>query len=214
MKKAASIINPQKIVQEIERVSRIYFLECDFRLKQRGYNFYLSTGDNKSKAISPRRNSYQEIEVLKWFKDFWIYMEITFLQIIKNDFNILFSLSVFKGDISDNEKLPLFRAEWDNYDDNQIHPQPHWHFYSNLRYRYFQNDFSDFVSKEQSEFEQLLDPEVDTIDLNVSKMHFAMKAIWEEGSHQHIHKIKNEADFIKWYQGLLNHLKAQLEFVI
>lgn len=188
------------------------------------------------KDLSPASNNYngipELINALKWFNNFWIYISINFEPIsseskfprdynkkkyieildsnylkIKNQYyNVIVSISVFQGGYQANEKKQLFRAEWDNYDDNKVHPQPHWHFYPEENLLSDKDDTFDFVLDEKNDF--LVDASLHKIDLK--RMHFAMNGQWAQNGHQ-IHKICDSKILVNWLYGALSHIKEQLK---
>jgi len=207
-----SMLDPLLIIEELNRISKSYFLENTFYFNPLAIHRYYSTGNNTSKAINHNKNSNEEINVVKWFDDFWVYVEILFSQTSQNKIDIFFSFSVFEGEAEDNIKNQLFRAEWDNYDDNSIHPQPHWHFHSNDISEEVVMNFADMIEEEQSDFLDMINDEKAKV-ININKMHFAMSAMWNNNINGHINKIKEENELIYWYEGLLSHIRTQLEFV-
>lgn len=206
------MLNPKNIITEICKTSKSYFPESSFYLEPINIYKYYSTGNNTSKAINHNKNSNEEINVVKWFDDFWVYIEITFNQADKKTINTFFTLSVFEGSNQDNIKNQLFRAEWDTYNDNLIHPQPHWHFYSYGLIENIVKDFGDIIDKEQSGFIELINEEKSK-GININKIHFAMSALWDTKIDGHIHSITDDNKLLNWYQGLMSHIKTQLEYV-
>ena len=171
-------------------------------------NKVISFGSPSSKAINNYKNEKKEVNVVKWIKDFWLYVEFN---LFNTDF-IYFSLSVFKGKSTD-KKTQLFRAEWDNYQDNNKHPQPHWHVYPyNLKDSSFK-DFAEIILEEnQNDFMEFLNMESsDYID--IKKIHFAMNGMWGKNE-SHIHSFVIDDTFIiNWFFGLIGHIKEQLEYI-
>lgn len=207
------MLNQKKIISELNKVGKHYFPESSFYLTKANDSFrkYISKGNFATKAINNIRNSKEEINVVKWFDDFWISIEILFNLPDKKTFNTFFTLSVFQGESTDDIKNQLFRAEWDTYDNNKEHPQPHWHFHSNRKIENIVNDFIDLVNEEDIGFASSLNEEKSK-GINIEKIHFAMQAQWGQNK-GHIHKIGEEATIINWFQGLLGHIKTQLEDV-
>jgi len=205
------MLNPKKIITDINRVSKSYFPESSFYLEPKSFYKYYSTGDYTSKAINHNKNSSEEINVVKWFDEFWIFIEISFNQSDKKTVNTFFSLSVFEGSSHEKSKIQLFRAEWDTYNNNLFHPQPHWHFYSHDGIENLVKDFADVINTEQSDFIQLVNKDKSK-GIEINKMHFAMSALWNQEIDGHIQSISKDSDLINWYQGLLSHIKTQLEF--
>jgi len=210
--KITNMLNTNDIITEICKASKNYFPESSFYMAKENFFKYYSSGNNTTKAVNHYKNSNEEINVVKWFDDFWVYLELNVKPINRTNINTSITLSVFQGDSQDNIKYQLFRAEWDTYNDNKIHPQPHWHFYSNSVVDNIALQFVDIVDKEKSDFLSMLSSEKPKC-IEINKMHFAMRALWDINPESgHIHKITQETDFINWYKGLLSHIKTQLEF--
>lgn len=199
------MLDKQSIIKKINKTCRIFFTESSFFLNPSSANRFVITGDKKSKARNNYSNQSEEIYVIKWFDCFWVYIEIRF-----ENQNTLISLSVFQGEETDNIKHQLFRAEWDDYNNNEEkHPQPHWHITSNQA---IEKTFKEIASIEDSDtFANLLIEEKSKI-IDINKIHFAMIGNWINNE-THIHSINSEEKVIKWFQGLLSHLKEQLEYV-
>ncbi|MBO6517710.1 MAG: hypothetical protein JJ975_14290 [Bacteroidia bacterium] len=166
------------------------------------FNRYVISGDYMSKALNDVGSSYEEVNVLKWFDKFWVYVSMTFQQTYTQ-----ISVSVFYGDTQDLDKNQLFRCEWDDYNDSQVlHPQPHWHFKANSRTI---NKFEDMVQQEGfvSEVKNSGD-----VPFDIGDMHFAMSANWMVGG-KHVTQIGDSEVVLNWFQGLLAHLKEQLVYI-
>jgi len=217
--------NFPEITSKIENVFDVYFPESTVKLRQKDYGFYVISGDVLSNAINIIRNDREEINVLKWFNDFWIYFEIrfiptnvdenheNFIQIDDKYYQINLSLSVFQGVNSDLSKTQLFRAEWDNYGNNKKHPQPHWHIYPfKYDYKTYQ-DFETFMEiKDEPGFEEFIELKTKQEIIDISNLHFAMNGQWSKNN-GHIHFVENINELFNWMNGLLNHIKEQLEYV-
>lgn len=186
---------------------------------------FVITGNDLSPALNNHNGTREPINTLKWFNNFWIYIVINFKPIvveskftkdfnkkkyfeivdsnylkIKNQYyNVIVSISVFQGGYQANEKKQLFRAEWDNFDDNIIHPQPHWHFYPE------EDVIIDFAMDEKNDFME--NESLRKIDLK--RMHFAMNGQWSQNKTQ-IHKINDSKVLVNWLVGALRHIKEQL----
>jgi hypothetical protein len=171
----------------------------------------------------------EAVKVLKWFSNFWLFLEIKFLDEKKNrkgerkietKTSTFISLSVFQGQNADNEKYQLFRAEWDDYaiwdeseklnknnNSEKKHAQPHWHITSGLA---IENTFREYAANlDDSDFISLLEDEKNKV-FDVKKIHFAMNGDWANGN-DHIHKMDDEQQIVNWLQGMLFHLRDELE---
>lgn len=198
------MINPQVIITEINKKSLPYFQESSFVLNKNGHK-YISAGSYTTCA----HNSRNEIKVIKWFLDFWVYVEIDFKKDLEEGlYHIFFSMSVFKGRDDDCLKKQLFRAEWDSFDDNKEHPQPHWHFSTDYNQMYSSFDEM-LLDNPKGGFKEMLHEKDNN---KIHKFHFAMNALWHDDE-GHIHKIDDNKKFIQWFIGLLGHTEAQLRYI-
>jgi hypothetical protein len=102
----------------------------------------------------------------------------------------------------------LFRAEWDDYNNpNEQHAQPHWHITSNQA---MENTFLRYAdSFDKQDFLQLLETEKQSV-FDVKTIHFAMNGDWYN-KETHIHRLEDEQQIATWLQGLLAHLRTELE---
>jgi hypothetical protein len=203
------MLNPPEIIKKIKKTCKIYFSESSFKLEERGYNRFVVSGNYTTKAINNYNNSREEVNVIKWFNDFWLYIDIKFVQ-SEDNIDTFISISVFQGENSDNIKKQLFRAEWDNFDNNDTHPQPHWHIYPDYD---FEKTFSEFlgIHDEGNSFADLLNEDKSKI-IDLKRIHFAMNGAWSI-KNGHIHRINEGDSIINWLHGLLAHIKSQLEYV-
>lgn len=193
-----------KVISEINKSCKIFFTESTFFLRPSSTNRFNITGDNSSKAINNHNNSSEEVNVIKWFSDFWVYIDIRF-----ENKNTFISLSIFQGE-QISCKHQLFRAEWDDYNNKEEkHSQPHWHITSN---QVIEKTFEELAKIEDSDtFSSLLKEEKSKI-IDINKIHFAMNGNWINNETD-IHPLDNEEKIVRWFQGLLSHLKTQLDYV-
>lgn len=198
------MINKKLLIDEINKGCKLLF-DSSFHLKPSTVNRFRITGNQSSKALNNYKSIKEEINVIKWFDIFWIYLEITFVEE-----NTFISLSVFQGEQSDDAKNQLFRAEWDDYNnEDEKHPQPHWHITSNQS---IENTFKEYTDTFENEgFAELLKEEKTKI-IDVNKIHFAMNGNWINDD-THIQSISDNSKIVKWFQGLFSHLRVQLEYV-
>jgi len=155
-------------------------------------------------AINRHKNYASEVNVLHWFDDFWLFIEMQILNRRKS-----ISISIFQGEQNDKAKCQLLRAEWDDYGNTgESHAQPHWHITSNQaieetfkKYAEITDDggFIDTLKAEKSK----------VIDIN--RIHFAMNGNWQNNE-THIHKIDDETKIVNWLKGVLTHLKNELTY--
>ena len=201
-----------KIITELIKIGKDYF-DNSFHFKQVS-NSFVAKSNFMSFAINNKKNDAQKVNVINWFDDLWFYIEIKYIpKIDKKEIipNIFFSLSVFQGEISDEKKVQLFRAEWDNYDEpNNEHPQPHWHIYTQKEDLTAEN-FEEEIQQETNPFNEFLESDRNKI-INTDIFHFAMNGQWSENKSD-VHSISIESDLTNWFRGLLNHLKKELKYV-
>lgn len=198
------MINKKSLIDDINKGCKLLF-DSSFYLKPSTVNRFRITGNESSKALNNYKSIKEEINVIKWFDVFWIYLEITFVES-----NTFISLSVFQGEQNDKVKNQLFRAEWDDYNnEDEKHPQPHWHITSNQA---IENTFEEYTDTfENDGFAELLKEEKRKI-IDINKIHFAMNGNWINDD-THIQSINDNAKIVKWFQGLFSHLRVQLEYV-
>lgn len=193
-----------ELIEDINSNCRFLFPNQLFKLEERGKSFnstiYIIQGN--SKALNKKKNDTEEVSVLHWFEDFYIYIEIRFVST-----HTFISLSVFKGKDDDYEKHQLFRAEWDDYDrENESHAQPHWHITTD---KAISDNFEKYLGESEKntlEFFELSKSEV----FDIKNFHFAMLGNWQQDE-SHVHKISEKEKVVKWLIGLLQHIKVELD---
>lgn len=126
------------IVEKINKDCKSLFVENFKLIPSSGHhNIYVFKIEGTSFAIN--RYDSEPVKVLRWFDEFWLYIEVRFAAEKSKDGNkkivttihTHISLSVYQGDDDDNRKIQLFRAEWDDLSNpNEKHSQPHWHITS------------------------------------------------------------------------------------
>lgn len=202
------------IVKLINKECNILFTK-NFKLIpfKNHHNLIIYRIEGDSSALN--RYDYAPIKVLSWFDKFWLFIEIKF--IIQNEkivnkhiqkIHTNISLSVYEGLSSDDRKVQLFRAEWDDMNNpSELHSQPHWHITSSQAIektfeKYSkQFDNGDFISLLEKEKEKLFD---------VKKIHFAMNGDWQNNNN-HVHSIDDPVKVSKWLKGLLSHIRLELD---
>ena len=201
------MLNRISLINTINNSCNIFFTGSTFILNNTNLGKFKISGNNTSKARNNYKNESEEINVIKWFEDFWFYLEINFQK-----HNTFISLSVFQGKANDPIKHQLFRAEWDDYNNSEEkHPQPHWHITAN---QVIEKTFKELAESTENAdtFIGLLEEEKSKI-IDVNKIHFAMNGNWINNE-THVHLLNNEDKIVRWFQGLLSHIKEQLEYLI
>jgi len=197
-----------KIIQGIIDACKIHFEDSTFCLKSETMSLFVISGDIMSKGINNFREGRKQVNVLKWFEEFWIYMETSFVLIDKAFPRIFVSISVFQGKSEDEHKTQLFRAEWDSYENNKHHAQPHWHLYPHKYHYRVYEDFEAFNDMKNEGFETLIKDDFKKI-IDIRRIHFAMNAEWAKNLGA-IHPLA-DIDILKnWLQGLFSDIKFQI----
>ena len=204
-------LDTEKLINTMDR-TLITCLSVSSGLIKRNPFHYTIKGE--SSALNRKKNSAESVSVAKWFKNFWLFLEIKFdiQQIVvgrkkQPQIGTKISLSVFQGENSDNEKYQLLRAEWDDYNNSEEkHAQPHWHITSSQA---IENTIYEYANIfDNQDFLQILESEKEKV-IDVKKIHFAMNGNWmNDGSH--VHKMNNEQQIAQWLLGLLTHLRTEL----
>lgn len=207
------MFDPKKVIKEINKSCKSFFSESSFCLNQErlNRNRYIISGSHLSPAINNYNNDREVVKVLKWFANFWFYLDVRFEPSQTTMPNIFISLSVFQGDDSDKTKNQLFRAEWDNFDNDDKHPQPHWHVCYDFLFPKTFDEFDQFISESGGFLAEIEKQKSKCIELN--RIHFAMNGQWSTKGGGHCHKISDENAIKYWFQGLLGHIKCELEYV-
>jgi len=203
----------EKVIVELNKVGRLYISDS-FSLYQKRPLFYTISGNHISGALNIKKNDSELVNVISWFNDFWLYIEIKFVP-KKNRRelpNIFFSLSVFQGSSEDENKNQLFRAEWDNYEDSQTHAQPHWHIYTEYDKDKIGKSFEEEIgADEEDSFIDFVDGKRDRVAIN--RIHFAMNGQWAERNGD-VHTLNDSNNLINWFSGLILHIKQELKYLI
>lgn len=202
------------IIDKINKECKVLFLE-NFKLTPSTghHNIYIFKIEGTSFAVN--RYDFEPVKVLRWFDDFWIYLEVRFINESSktgnkkiNIIHIYISLSIYQGKDDDNRKNQLFRAEWDDLNNSdEKHSQPHWHITSSQAIERTMEEYSNHF--DNGDFVSLFD-EINSSIFDVKKIHFAMNGNWQENQ-SHVHQIKNSEQVSNWLQGLLTHVRTELE---
>ena len=235
------IIN--RLIRQLNAIGKQNITKCfKFYQKSNSKLEFLGVSSRMSKARNIKSdNNFFDCKVIHWFDNIWLYIRINFnirsifmepswdkekreeyINSIRKNFIhtnnhyccIFITISVFQGEPHDDIKTQLFRAEWDNRYEEEHHPQPHWHIYPNKYSTRTHKNFEDFIglSNEDEDFHEFLDKEHDIKIIDIKKIHFAMNAQWSENDSD-VHKIQQEDELLRWFSGVLSHIKGQLQYV-
>lgn len=215
------ITDYEKLIFELNKRSKLSIGNefCLTLCNGNGYVSQIYKSGGTQKAINRLDNNIDsEVDVIHWFDSYYLYVEVKFVfgngftkrKKIRNRtiLQCSISISVFKS--IENNIVQLFRAEWDDYNDNQTHhPQPHWHIasdsYSADTFQVFtdicpDNDFASTIKSEKYEVSAL------------RKFHFAMNCECREDM-SHIVQIESIDQVINWFTGLLSTIKSELQYI-
>lgn len=202
------------IIEKINKECKVLFVE-NFKLIPSNGHQNISVYRIEGSSLALNRYDFEPIKVFRWFDKFWLYIEIKFIiektkrgnKPIQNTHTNI-SLSVYEGEDSDDRKVQLFRAEWDDLNNpDEKHSQPHWHITSSQAiertFEEYSNHFDngDFISFLEEEKSKLFD---------IKKIHFAMNGNWQVNE-THVHSINSSEQVAKWLKGLLSHIRLELE---
>ncbi|MCB9230407.1 MAG: hypothetical protein H6581_01985 [Bacteroidia bacterium] len=199
------MIDFEELIKSINKNCKNIFGSSDFYLQLSKARTFRISGSPMSIAVNRHNNDAASVNVLHWFDDFWIFIEIKSFPP-----NTHISISIFQGKATDEVKGQLLRAEWDDFNNpEEEHPQPHWHITTDFAIEETFREFSEDLDDGQS-FETFEAAKTEII--NVKNMHFAMVGNWQD-SKGHVHPINDEEKILKWFQGVLLHLRTQLQYV-
>lgn len=208
------MLNPINVIQAINKTLEPFFIKGEggqfYLTNYKSTNTYrLRVSDICSDAYNDYGNDGDTVKVVKWFSDYWLFVEINF----RHNKGLIITISVFQGDEADRFKNQLFRAEWDDYADENInHPQPHWHFMNSKTIENTVSSFTEYASDDIKDiFEEVLSNEKSKA-VNIDKFHFAMNGDWYNTS-TYIHTINDEKALAKWFGGLLAYLRTELKYI-
>ncbi|PUV23137.1 hypothetical protein [Sphingobacterium athyrii] len=201
------------IVEAINKECKVLFIENFKLLPSKGHhNIYVYRTFGNASALN--RYDYEPVKVLRWFDNFWVYVEVKFIieksKIVNRNIentHTNISLSVYEGQEGDDMKIQLFRAEWDDMNNpEEKHSQPHWHITSSQA---IEKTFEEYSSHfDDGDFISLLEKEKDKV-FDVKKIHFAMNGNWQDNQ-THVHPIRSADQVTKWLKGLLAHIRLEL----
>lgn len=203
------------IVDKINTDCKVLFVENFKIIPSNGHhNIYVFKIEGTSYALN--RYDLEPVKVLRWFNNFWIYLEVKFINELTKPSNkkiesihTNISLSVYQGNDDDEQKIQLFRAEWDDQNNpSERHSQPHWHITSSQAIEKTMEDYSNHF--DNGDLVSLFD-EIKSSIFDVKKIHFAMNGNWQEKDQTHIHSVRDAEQISKWLIGLLDHIRTELE---
>jgi hypothetical protein len=214
----SNFMEPKKLIDLISNNLRNFEDGNSFRLIPSKHNAFHYIVEGNFLALNRFDIPQESVKVIKWFNNFWLFLGIKFSLPNKKvgkkiDAQLQsISLSVFQGEDYDHKKHQLFRAEWDDYNSSdKEHAQPHWHITSSQA---IEETFDEFANVfEMQDFLQVLKQEKQRV-LDIKRIHFAMNGDWQRIGENHVHKMENEEQIVRWLQGMLAHLRTELVYCI
>jgi hypothetical protein len=164
------------------------------------------------------RETYAVFSLLQTKTDlFWLGSSLVFEEKLGRYNLKSVSLIIFKGDVIDQKKIPLLRAEWDIIEAGVLHAQPHWHIYPRFL-RESQNPDVDAQDQlEPIEFSaeaQLNDTELDQDWPTSANFHYAMASTWQaNGIDAQQEKLNDLDSLIRWIYGCVSYSRQQLDWL-
>jgi hypothetical protein len=128
------------------------------------------------------------------------------------------SLVIFKGEVIDERKTALLRAEWDIAEAGVLHAQPHWHIYPRVLYRESQDAEFERVDEPElveSSFEEEMDgPEQDPEWSTSANFHYAMASTWQtNGIGAQQEKLNDLDSLVRWIHGCVTYSRQQIAWL-
>lgn len=146
---------------------------------------------------------------------YWLGFSIVFKKVSKSHFTLFhLGTQVYQGQISNQEKRKIFRAEW-MVDKNDSHAQPHWHVHKSFRDSFENKRSATFNEKEVVlEFgaETSEEMESNKIKDQLKSFHFAMASRWHKKEH-HNNELKDLNEVVLWLEGCLDYIIHQLNYI-
>ena len=199
------------LARRLQRAGRIGFKEV---LYARGEREFLLLSPQGSSA-----QARQDYPVLYFeetpSKTYWLAISFRFSPWLERFRLVQASLLVFEGPLTDPEKTALFRAEWDELEDNGIHAQPHWHVYPAGTGALPRPSAGGFPSgrSEPAEFvPQASFPTAPAEAERVDRLrfHFAMAAQWHLEDGGSCRSRFSESGLTSWLVGCIEYIRGQL----
>lgn len=182
-------------------------------------------GEREFLLLSPQGSSArarQDYPVLYFAatlsKTYWLAISLRFTPLVEAYRLIQTSLLLFEGPLTDPEKTPLLRAEWDDLNDNGNNAQPHWHVYPGGAGILRPSGAVGFTTapSEPVKFEpQATPPETfEEVKLQErTRFHYAMAAQWhlEEGGS--CRSSLSKRGLLFWLVGCIDYIRGQLPHI-
>lgn len=158
--------------------------------------------------------SYRVVPIFNNFdKNLWLGASLEFQYRQGKTFLVAASVIVFEGEATDDEKIPLLRAEWELSETAPAkHAQPHWHVYagrinplpSEVTFAEEAIDFMGDTSKTDAEIGRWEDAQW---------FHFAMSSQWHTAQVQPIYADFDGVMMKNWLSGCIKYTIEQIRWL-
>lgn len=174
---------------------------------------YIMTAPGSTRARD--KYSYTVIPICSSdYKIFWLGASLEFQYRQGKAFFVGTSIIVFEGQPNDDDKVPLFRAEWEVSENAQVnHAQPHWHIYAG---RINQQPTETFFEETLIEFSTDLPIQQQPLG-NVWEegqwFHFAMASQWHIGTVPPAYVHLDHEQIKHWLYGCISYTIEQIRWI-
>jgi hypothetical protein len=153
-------------------------------------------------------------------KTFWIAASFRFTPELRQLRLTSVSLLIFEGLATDSDKMPLLRAEWDDWDSE--HAQPHWHVYSQQMQPHpliIESElFRENAPPQKFQPETYKDATLKSslaiaAPLYIERFHYAMASSWHlKDASTHRCELSRDA-LLSWLTGCISYTRNQLQYI-
>lgn len=158
--------------------------------------------------------SYRVVPIFNTLdKNLWLGASLEFQYRQGKTFLVAASVIVFEGEATDEEKIPLLRAEWELSETSPvIHAQPHWHVYAG-RINPQPSEVT-FAEEAVEFFSETSNSEADLDHWeNAQWFHFAMSSQWHTAHAQPIYADFDGIMTKNWLSGCIKYTMDQIRWL-
>jgi hypothetical protein len=167
----------------------------------------------------------QRLPIVLLQNNIWIHFSILFKRISKSNGKSHelkgVTLQFFQEQI--NEKVLLFRAEWDSIESNEFHhPQPHWHIHPEIQFLFEKQNVSaesfkeymNLISDNGDSFENSINSNYFNKEhTGITNFHFAMACLWHNNFEDKAKIPLTEKNLYNWLKGCMQNICQQLKYI-